>query len=179
MKTKTELKRILAVTALGVFAVGGTLMIAGPAQSQSAANDQKSAPVRTIPLELGRSIPLKVQSSGVEWAGQKLHLLTLNSIQFELDKQTNHLKAEIQAEGMSFENVDYDISVAVFDAAGELLGTARTQCQLQRVWKGTFKHGLKRTISLDFGSSLGYPRATTFMVSISNRKVLTPDEWQK
>jgi hypothetical protein len=38
---------------------------------------------------------------------------------------------------------------------------------------------MAQTITLDFGVSLNYARATAFAVSISNRKVMTPDEWQK
>lgn len=179
MNNQKLLGGIVCSAALAAFAIVSVLVFAGSARSQSAAKSQESTPARTISFDLGRSIPLKVQSSSVAWAGRTLHLLTLSSIRFELDKQANHLKAEIQAEVMSFDTVDYDINVAVFDTAGELLGTARTQCQLQRSWKGTFMYGSKRTVSLDFGISLDYPRATSFMVSISNRKVLTPDEWQK
>ena len=40
------------------------------------------------------------------------------------------------------------------------------------------KYGAE-TISLDFGVSLDYVHAAAFMVSISKRKVLTPDDWQK
>ena len=36
-----------------------------------------------------------------------------------------------------------------------------------------------QSIRLDFGVSLDYTRTASFAVSISNRKVLTPDEWEE
>jgi hypothetical protein len=130
-----------------------------------------------IPLTMGASIPLAVQSAGVEWKGNTFHLVRLGSICFDLDK-SSRLTAEIQAGVTMFDDVDYDISGAVFDAAGQLLGSARAQCKVQRMWAGTV-FSMAQTIRLDFGISLDYARAAAFAVSISNRKVLTPDEWQK
>jgi hypothetical protein len=46
------------------------------------------------------------------------------------------------------------------------------------MWAGGVKT-MARTITLDFGVSLDYARAAAFAVGISNRKVLTPDDWQK
>jgi hypothetical protein len=88
------------------------------------------------------------------------------------------LKGDIQAGLIGFDNVDYDISGAVFDAAGQMLGTARAQCKVHRVWAGKVKM-TAQTIRLDFGVSLDYACAAAFALSVSNRKVFTPDEWQK
>jgi hypothetical protein len=137
----------------------------------------ETAVAGVVTLKFGTSIPLSVQSAGVEWKGHTFHLVSLGSIKFDLDKN-NRLKADIQAGVTEFDDVDYDISAAVLDAAGQLLGTARTQCKVQRVWAGNVLHS-PRTITLDFGESSDYPRAAGFAVSISNRKVLTPDDWQK
>ncbi len=130
-----------------------------------------------MPLALGHPLPLAIRSCGVEWKGGTYYLVRLDSIQFSLEK-TNHLKAAIQAEVTTFDEVDYEISCAVFDAAGQMLGAARAQCNVPRTWIGTVLHGA-RTINLDFGISLDYARAIGFMISISNRRVLTPDTWQK
>ncbi len=78
-----------------------------------------------------------------------------------------------------FDDVDYDISGAVFDAAGQLLGSARAQCKVQRMWAGGGVERGARTITLDFGVSLDYAHASAFAVSVSNRRVLAPDAWQK
>ena len=101
----------------------------------------------------------------------------LGSIRFDLDKN-DFLKADIQAGLTGFDDVDYDISAAVFDAAGQMLGTARAQCRVKRMWAGTVRM-TAQTIRLDFGVSLDYTRAAAFAVSVSKRKVLTPDKWQE
>jgi hypothetical protein len=126
---------------------------------------------------LGHSIPLTIQSPAGEWKGNRFHLVNLGSIEFNLDKE-DRLKADIHAQGNTFADVDYDISAAVFDTAGQMLGTARTRCKVERIWLGRVLNG-PRVMSLDFGVSQGYPRAATFMISISKRKVLTPDERQR
>ena len=130
-----------------------------------------------IPLKLGSAISLSAQSAGVTWRGHTFHLVSLGSTTFNLD--TNDcLKAEIKGGVACFDDVDYDISCAVFDTAGQLLGTARAQCNVRRVWAGNMRLRAE-TITLDFGTSLDYKRADHFLVSISNRKVLTPDQWPK
>jgi uncharacterized protein (TIGR03067 family) len=148
-----------------------------------AANDPEKTERRAVavpnivPLKLGASIPLSVQSAGVTWKGNTFHLVRLGSIRFDLDK-SHRLKADIQAGVTEFDNVGYDISAAVFDAAGQMLGSARAQCKVQRMWAGGVER-TGRTITLDFGVSLDYTRAAAFAVSVSNREVLTPDDWQK
>lgn len=132
---------------------------------------------KIVPLKMGVSIPLFVQSAGVTWKGNTYHLVHLGSINFYLDK-SECLKADIQVGVTEFDNVNYDISAAVFDDAGQMLGSARAQCKVQRVWHGAVKQ-TARTITLDFGVSLDYTRAAAFAVSVSNRKVLTPDDWQR
>jgi len=79
-----------------------------------------------VPLKLGSSIPLAVQSPGVAWKGNTFQLVRLNSIRFDLAKN-DVLNADIQAGLTEFDDVDYDVSGAVFDAAGQMLGTARAQ----------------------------------------------------
>ena len=69
-------------------------------------------------------------------------------------------------------------SAAVFDNTGKLLGAARSRCNVRRMWEGNMVHRGQQ-IALDFGVSLDYAQAASFMVSISKRKVLTPDDWQK
>jgi hypothetical protein len=167
---------VLAVAVFG--AIGGSLIMAAPPPRDNVAKDNAVAPGATIPLRIGNSIPLSVRSNGVEWRGNTYHVVNLSSIQFELDKQTSRLKAEIKAAVMQFNNMDYDVSAAVFDAEGRLLGVARARCEVGRFWSVNVVTG-NDTLSLDFGVSLDYVRAASFMVCVSNRKALTPDEWQK
>jgi hypothetical protein len=51
-------------------------------------------------------------------------------------------------------------------------------CHVQRLWLGKVMTMAQR-INLDFGRSLDYPKAASFMIAVSKRKVMTPDEWQK
>jgi hypothetical protein len=173
MRTSWGISAILLLTCvLSTLATRGLLGMA--------ANEPERRTVavpKIVPLKLGASIPLSVQSAGVTWKGNTFHLVHLGSIRFDLDKG-DCLKATIQAGVTEFDNVDYDISAAVFDASGQMLGSARAQCKVQRMWAGNvWRTG--RTITLDFGVSLDYTRAAAFAVSVSNRRVLTPDDWQR
>jgi hypothetical protein len=173
-----RLRSFVAVVALSSLAVGSGLIIAAPAPPLNGTKKPAASPTLAIPLKLGRSIPLGIQSSGVEWRGNTYHLVGLGSIQFELDKQTSRLKADVKAGVTAFDDVDYDVSAAVFDATGKLLGAARSRCGVQRDWAGKVA-ATCTTVNLDFGVSLDYAQAASFMVSISKRKVLTPADWQK
>lgn len=168
-------RHLLGMCALSAPAICGLF---GMAANEPGQTERRAVAVpKTVPLRLRASIPLSVQSAGVTWKGNTFHLVHLGSIRFDLDK-SDRLKADIQAGVIEFDNVDYDISAAVFDAAGRMLGSARAQCKVQREWVGkVLRTG--RTITLDFGVSLDYTRAAAFAVSVSNRKVLTPDDWQK
>ena len=155
-----KLKSVFAIAVLGSLAIGSGFVVAAPEPPPNRAVKQEASPGPTIPLRLGRSIPLAIQSSGVEWRGNTYHLLSLGSIQFDLDKQTSRLKADIQAGIAGFDNVDYDVSVALFDATGKLLGAARSRCDVRRMWAGKMASGAE-TISLDFGVSLDYAHAAS------------------
>jgi hypothetical protein len=161
-----------------IIAFVGTCLITSNGQPQNQKVDQPGNENRLIALKFGASIPLSIQSDGVEWKGTVYHLLGLGSIQFALEKGSDHLTAHIKAGTTSFDAVDYDISGAVFDATGRMLGVARAQCHVDRTWLG---HVLmsSQTITLDFGRSLDYSNASAFMLTVSKRKVLTPDDWQK
>lgn len=156
----------------------GVCLLTSNGQPQSQKNDQAIKGEHLIPLKFGTSIPLSIQSDGVEWKGHVYHLLGLGSIEFALEKESDQLTAEIKAGTTSFDDVNYDISGAVFDGAGRLLGVARAQCHVDRTWLGRVLMS-SQTISLDFGRSLDYSNATAFMLTVSKRKVLTPDDWQK
>ena len=171
--TKRAVLAAAAVLAAGVLGFLPWCLVAQPSSSAP----PKGAVANLIPLKLESSIPLAVQSAGFEWRDKTYCLVSLNSIEFELDKN-NRLTAEIQGGTTELDNVDYDVSGAVFDAAGQMLGAARAQCKVQLFYPSTII-SMAQTITLDFGVSLDYAHAAAFVVSISNRKVLTPDEWQK
>jgi hypothetical protein len=149
-----------------------------PEPEDRAATD--SANLRALPLDFSSTNSISLQSSPVSWRGYAYHLLQFGTIKFDLDldRDNGHLTAELRGGATSFDNVDYDISAAVFGSQGQLLGTARAQQTVERVWLGkTMQTSV--TVTFDFGSSLDYAAAKKFQLSISNRKVLTPDDWQK
>jgi len=160
------------------IALVSVCLVTSNGQPPSQKDDQPAKEERLIPLKFGTSIPLSIQSDGVEWKGNVYHLLGLGSIQFALEKGSDHLTANIKAGTTSFDDVDYDISGAVFDSAGRMLGVARAQCHVNRTWLGRVLMS-SQSITLDFGRSLDYSNATAFLLTVSKSKVLTPDEWQK
>lgn len=169
----TDIYRGTKMQIVSIYAIAVSLLTF---TSTGLAAPELSTP-HIIPMKLGTPTQSSVQSAGVTWRGNTYHLVSLGSATFNLD--TNDcLKADIQAGVTGFDNVDYDISGAVFDAAGQLLGTARTPCKVVAMWAGNVEMSAQ-TITLDFGTSLDYKRAAGFTVSISNRKVLTPDQWQQ
>lgn len=129
------------------------------------------------PLVFEKTIPLSVHSPDITWRSNTFHLVSLGTIQFQRDK-SGRLTADISAQVSTFDKVTYEISGAVFDNEGQLLGTAKTQCPVERIWLGRLLTTGKR-LTLDFGDSLDYERATGFLLSVSRQKVLTPDDWQK
>jgi hypothetical protein len=140
-------RHLFAMCGLSALATCGLL---GVAANEPGQTERPAVAVPNIaPLRFGASIPLSVQSAGVTWKGNTFHLVHLGSIRFDLDK-SDRLKADIQAGVTEFDNVDYDISAAVFDAAGQMLGSARAQCKVQRLWAGNASR-TARTITLDFG----------------------------
>jgi hypothetical protein len=178
MTVASQSKSLLAFAILALLLNAATTVPVGAAPPQDKQDDGAGSSGSTIPLKLEHSIPLAVQSAGVEWRGGVYRLVELRSIRFELNQRTARLKAEIKAGVRTFDNVDYDVSVAVFDATGKLLGADRAVCSVPRIMHGR-STVLDRTINLDFGVSLDYSRAAAFMVGVSKRKVLTPDDWHK
>jgi hypothetical protein len=172
MKTKLKFALYPLVTMLCV-----ALAFSALSQPKSKSQIAESSQANVLPLEFGRKLLLSLQSHPVEWRSNTYRLVSLGSIRFELDRETGRLKADVQGSTTSFDDVNYDVSAAVFNASGTLLGTARSECKVQRVWLGNVLT-TQITLTLDFGSSLDYASAAGYAVNINRRKVLTPDEWQ-
>ena len=137
----------------------------------------RSTPER-IPFEFEKAVRLEMTSTPVIWQEQPFHLVTLNAATLVLDRDQDQLTARVAAAILTFDNVDYDISICIFDSDHLLLGVARTQCKVPRVWAGRF-FSQSKNLHFDFGISRAWQRATSLQVSISDRAVLTPDAWQK
>src|SRR3954469_25558583 len=108
-----------------------------------------SAATAQINLRLGEDVAVDVRSGPVRWKNNDYHLVRLGSARFDL-AEPSRLKAELQAGVTSFDEVDYEISCAVFDGDGNLLGVARAPCHVERMWLGRLLNS-ERKLILDFG----------------------------
>jgi len=126
-----------------------------------------------IPLKVGQAIDLKVVSNPIKYKGQTFSLLSIGRGIFELDA-ASHLTAKLHAGVLQCAKIDYWISVAVFDAAGKLLGTASHKEEVQRIELGKPVTEF-RDIALDFGISKTYANAASVVVAISERDVPAPE----
>lgn len=129
-------------------------------------------------FEPGKEIEIELQSHPVKWRDSEVHLLRFNRLRFDLDEETSTLTAELKGGVITFDQVDYEVSGAVFDEAGGLLGAGRSMCQVQRRWLGRTAL-MKRELLLNFGASLDFSKARSFQLSISRQVVLTPEQWSK
>jgi len=125
----------------------------------------------------GKPIPIRVSSAPVQWKGNDYRLVQISQASF-YKSPLGRVTALLTAGVLSFDNVEYEVHAALFDEAGKLLGTAHTLCPVTRVWAG-LPGTTPEKLSLDFGISKAYERAEWFTVSITERDVLTPDQWQK
>jgi hypothetical protein len=156
------------------------LSLAAPPAAALAAEPQKAAapsPPGALPFQLHRDVPIEVRSKGVEWKGQTIHLVQLHHAMFQLSARAR-LTGKLRGRIITFDEVDYDVHAAVFDASGALLGTARALLPVERIWLGKVLSS-EAEVDLDFGISDGYHSAKSFTVAVSQRRVLTPEEWVK
>lgn len=159
-----------SVSACTTAAIGTQLLA-----NDTSSDDAHSAP-NPVPFKAGTPVKLDLQSAPVMWRDSPVHLLTLNHITFSLHQEGRSLIAKVNGSIQTFDNVEYDISVAVFGGKGDLLGSSRAVCKVPRHWAG--RCGMQQTsLTLDFGISNDFPQARSFLACISNRDVLTPDQW--
>ncbi len=130
-------------------------------------------PARIRPVEWNRTIPIQMESTGVAVDGTLRHLVHLGSIHFERDPASHRLTATVQAGLTCSDNVEHEISAAVLDENGELLGTARITCRVETLILGRVVT-TSRKLELDFGTSLDYPRVTRFALSVNKARIVNP-----
>ncbi|MBI3008515.1 MAG: hypothetical protein HYY56_03230 [Candidatus Omnitrophica bacterium] len=106
-------------------------------------------------------------------------MIQFNSIRFEITEES-HLTAEINGAVCYFDDVEYTLHGAVYDASGALLGTATTPFKVQKLWLGyVVMDDGDRSFPLDFGISTNYGNAKYFALAISERTVKTANQWEK
>lgn len=174
MTVRTRISFGIAVLLAGTLAAGFSV----PGRAGDASNAVVVRPAAgPMALKLNEPARIAVKSKGVVWKGNTFHLLSLHEAEFQLGARP-HLKGRIKGSTVTFDDVDYEVHAAVFGKEGELLGTAKALQPVERVWLGKPLTS-PAELTLDFGISEAYRNATTFSIAISDRKVLTPDQWAK
>ncbi len=135
------------------------------------------SPAGSQELRFDEAVDLELKSTPVKWQGRNIHLLSLDKFTFSLDSKSSRLTVNTTGSLLTFDNVDYTIGVAVFAADGSMLGSSMTVCNVPRIWLGIYGQQ-PVDLTLDFGISNNYAHASKFQACISDRTVLTPDQWQ-
>ncbi len=131
----------------------------------------------SLEFRAGEAIQLELKSTPVKWQGGDVHLLSLHQFTFALDSNSGRLTARAKGSLLTFDDVDYTVGVTVFAGNGSMLGASTAVCQVPRIWLGIYAQQ-PVDLMLDFGISNNYTRAQRFLACISERTVLTPDQWQ-
>jgi hypothetical protein len=125
-----------------------------------------------IRMDLDKEVTIGAQSSPIKVNNNDLHIISVGRGTFRLDKQSR-LTATLFAAVTQYARIEYWISVAVFDAAGKLLGTAGHKEAVQYIRLGVIPTMLPN-IALDFGISKAFKDAAFVAVAISERDVPKP-----
>ena len=128
-------------------------------------------------FRFGEAVELNLKSAPARWQGGDVHLICLNRLAFSFDSKIAHLTAKAKGSLLTFDNIDYNFSVVVFAADGSMLGSSTVVCSVPRIWLGVYGQQ-PVDLTLDFGISNKFEHATKFMACISDRTVLSPDQWQ-
>ena len=144
--------------------------------SQQQNPESKPASDARLSFKLDEPIAMNVKSKPVHWHGHAYSLVEMGEATFQ--RENGRLTAKLSGWVTTFDDVDYHVSMALFDDAGQFLGAATATSDVQRIWLG-YVGTQPRTLNFDFGVSQAYERAAIFSIAIAERKVLTPDDWQK
>jgi hypothetical protein len=149
-------------------AAGGVVLAADTVRCESA---EPSIP-GAIKMTLGQEVMIGAQSTAVKMDNRDIHIISISKGTFQLDKESR-LTASLNGAVAQYAKTEYWISVAVFDAAGNLLGTAAHKEAVQYIRLGLMFTTVRR-IQLDFGISKAFKDAAQFVVAVSNRDVPPP-----
>jgi hypothetical protein len=111
---------------------------------------------------------------GVRWG----YMYKMKDIEPELKleiRQGPFLRATLSAAVVQYSGVDYQISGAVFDASGKLLGVASAVEKVQYIRLG-YMPTIFRKIELEFGASQAYRHAAFAVFSVSDPAVPKPPD---
>lgn len=162
--------RTFGVILIAVFAASA--LNAGPSEPPDRAAKIPASQV----IKLDEAINVVLKSKPVDWHGHNYHLAEFGTLTFH--RNGDHFKATLKGSILTFDDVTYRISIALYDDTEELLGAGTADCEVPRIWAG-YCIAMPRTIEFDFGVSKSFERASIFQLAIAERTVLTPDQWQK
>jgi hypothetical protein len=150
----------------GICAAGAALP-AGPASARPVVPG-------AVRLLWEKAIRIGVSSNPIEVNGQPFRLLNIGTATFHL-ADDGRLTAVLKAGVQQYSEVDYGISVAVFDGTGRLLGAAVHTEHVEYERLGRMPT-LLREISFDFGISNDFVRAAYVVVAVTSRNVPLPPD---
>lgn len=151
------------------------LLFVGSGRAADGVNEQSEEHRAKLVLE--EDLRLDVRSVPVMWRDEAFYLLSYQEIQFDLsDDETPRLTARLRGKRLTFDDVRYRLSAAVYDKTGALLGVATCEVPVKRYWMGVCGI-VSEERSLDFGPSLAWDRAARYEVTLSEVPVLTPADW--
>lgn len=158
--------RRTALTGIAAFTAAAAI----PARAPAA--DVPSLP-GLKPLEFGKKVKAGATSTPVKWGNGELHIIYISGATFSL-ADDHRLTAKMNTAITPYNKVDYTISVAVFDADGELLGVARHTQSVEYIRISVLPTFLSE-FDVDFGISKAFQRAAYFAISISDIDVPVAD----
>src|SRR5688572_18267535 len=141
------LRRFIIGAALLGLMSGLTLQLRA---SQKPNPESKPASEARLAYKLDEPIAAKAKSKPVHWHGHAYSLVELGEATFQ--RENDRLTAKLSGWVTTFDDVDYHVSMALFDDAGQFLGAATATCDVQRIWAG-YVITQPRTLNLDFGVS--------------------------
>jgi hypothetical protein len=129
------------------------------------ADEVRPAIPGAIKIELNQPTKINQRSAPVTVEGNEHRIVSLGTGVFHLDGESR-LTAALKAAVLQKAELDYWISVAVFDRAGRLLGTAQHHEPVKSI-RIPLTPTVFREIEFDFGISTAFRTAAYVVVSIS------------
>jgi len=136
---------------------------------------EESAPMLpdTYKVTPNSETEMAAQSTAVVDNDSTFNLIRLGTCSLKLDDQ-GRLTASLKAAVMQYANVDYWISLAVFDDKLRLLGAATHKEAIQYIIRRSFIQTVFPELKFDFGISKTYKSVARLAVAISDSEVPKP-----
>jgi hypothetical protein len=151
-----------------LLASGAAALCCSVATQHASADDRK----RVCSFKLGFPFAIDQASPPVSDQEDAINIIRLESGILHLD-ENDRLVGKIHAHVFQYNNVNLDVSFAVFDENSELLGVARHTEIVRKIYISTMM-GTTDDWTIDFGRSKGFRRASTLAVAFQDVPVPDP-----